>query len=203
MTEFLYRFVLPVQPAQFEHEIINYATTLAFVAHHGQFRKDGCTPQIMHPLAVQRLLTQIQIANPKIHAAALVHDAVEDNAHDRGQWLRSEIARTLGYEVLEMVDQLTDSAPVDLPRAQRKALQMERIAQAPWSVQVIKLADIVASMQEGPAPSWTQLYAAQYVQQRSCLVALLSGASPELADSFMAAIGQPVWQKAITASVLS
>jgi len=201
MTELLYRFALPAQPAQFELEIINYATTLAFVAHHGQFRKDGCTPQIMHPLAVQRLLTQILISNPKIHAAALIHDAVEDSAHERGQLLRCEIARTLGHEVLEMVDQLTDSTPAGLSRAQRKSLQMERIAQAPWPVQVIKLADIVASMQEGPAPSWTQQYAAQYVQQRSSLVAVLSGASPELVSLFMDAIAQPVWQVAIAASV--
>jgi (p)ppGpp synthase/HD superfamily hydrolase len=203
MSAPLYRFELAQQPADFEHEIINLATTLAFMAHHGQFRKDGCTPQILHPLTVQRLLTQIRISNPNIHAAALLHDSLEDNTPERGQWLRKEILRSLGIEVLDMVEQMTDSVPPEIDKPKRKAMQLERLTQAPWSVKVIKLADVVASMQEGPAPAWSPDYAAQYVQQRSRLVATLSDASPELVDCFMTATHQPVWQDAISASVMA
>ena len=197
----LSRFSLPRTPATGPYELVNRATVLTFIGANGQTRKDKVTPQVMHPLAVQRLLSQAGIDDASIHAAALLHDSVEDNLGETGQWLRGEIETTLGKDVLFMVDALTDDAPKHLPRAQRKALQMARMAQASWAVKVIKLADVVASMNEGPAPSWTVQYAAEYVEQRTRLVTeVLQSSSATLAHGYQIALAQPVWQAAIHAS---
>lgn len=196
--QILSRFPLPRTPPSSRHEMINRATVLAFIAAHGQTRKDGRTPQIMHPLAVQRLLSQADIDDECMHAAALLHDSVEDNPGERGQWVRAEIEKTVGKEVLGLVDALTDDCPAHLPRTHRKAQQMARIAQAPWAVKVIKLADVVASLQEGPAPHWSVQYAGNYVQQRDELVSqVLQDSSVALVSCYRQALEQPVWAAAL------
>lgn len=195
--QFLRLFPLPNSPVQGGLVPLNLAGTLACMGHHGHTRKDGVTPAELHPLQVQRLLVQAGIESIPILAASVLHDVVEDNPGDDGQWLRSQIERTLGLEVLNLVDALTDDSPCDQSRAQRKARQLERIAQASWAVQVIKLADVAASMQEGPAPNWSTQYAADYVRQRSQLVNQVIGhSSAALFDCFQQALGQPVWQAA-------
>ena len=199
--QLLSRFPLPSTPAKFGLDMLNRASTLALLAGAGQTRKDGLTPQVCHYFAVQGLLAQVGVTDHSLHAAALLHDAVEDNPGERGQRLRSEIARTLGGEVMVMVDTLTDDAPADMPRAERKALQLERLTQAPRQVQLIKLADVVASMREGPAPHWTPDYAYAYVLQRRQLVrTVLAPSCSELVACFDQALVQPAWQVVIAAA---
>lgn len=202
MTDFiLSRFPLPSTQAEYGLDVVNRASSLAIFAHYGQTRKDGITPQIMHPLAVQGLLARTGIFDENIHAVALLHDSIEENPGARGQQVRAEIANTLGDEILSMVEALTDDDSVALSRAERKARQLERLSQAPWELQIIKLADVVASMQEGPAPSWTPEDVVQYVQQRSRLVdKVLRHSSAELAFYFSHTLNHPTWQTALKAS---
>ncbi|MBC7617911.1 MAG: HD domain-containing protein [Candidatus Saccharibacteria bacterium] len=195
------RFPLPSTPAKFGLDILNRASALALLAGAGQTRKDGLTPQACHYFAVQGVLAQVGVTDYSLHAVALLHDAVEDNPGERGQLLRSEIARTLGSEVTAMVDSLTDNTPADMPRAERKALQLKRLSQAPLQVQLIKLADVVASMREGPAPYWTPDYAYAYLQQRGQLVhTVLAPSSSALVTCFEQALEQPAWQVVIGAA---
>lgn len=197
LKQFLRRFPLSNVRVQGVLEPLNLAGMLACMGHHGRTRKDQITPDVFHPMQVQRLLVQAGIESVPILAAGILHDVLEANPGEDGQFLRTQIDCTLGQEVLGMVDALTDDSPADQPRAQRKARQLERIAQAPWAVQVIKLADVVASMQEGPAPTWNTSYAADYVRQRSQLVnQVLSHSSATLFESFQQALCQPVWQAA-------
>lgn len=195
------RFPLPVAPVEFAADRINRATLLAFMAHLGQTRKDGRTPEFLHPLAVQRLLAQIGIADDALLSAAILHDALESKHGEDREVLRLQIAHSVGVDVLTLVEALTDDAPPDLPRAERKARQFERLQAAPQAVQIIKLADVVASMQEGPAPGWSAEQARQYVQQRSRLVTeVLQRHCAELAFYFRHALAQPVWQIALSES---
>ncbi len=127
-----------------------------------------------------------------------MHDSVEDMAPELRPWLRNEIERTLDAKVLALVDDLTDDSPVHWPSIERKERHMARIAKAPWAVKVIELADLTASMMEGPAPEWTPLYAAGYLHQRTKIVnQVLQSSSAVLAGRYHNAMGQPVWQSAL------
>jgi len=173
-------------------ELLHAAHALAMQAHWNQTRKDGVTPQITHPLRVQGLLARCGVNDMEVHAAALLHDALEDNPGVPGQRLLHAMARSLPVGVIETVSALTD--PPGLPTDVRKALQMERLAQAPWAVQVVKLADVVASFQEGPAPDWDAQKKTAYVRQRTDLVrGVLSPACGRLRVLFEKALRQPVW----------
>ncbi len=57
--------------------LIDTARALAERAHKGQFRKNGTTPYIAHPLAVaQRLIGE----SDEVIAVALLHDSMENDA---------------------------------------------------------------------------------------------------------------------------
>jgi (p)ppGpp synthase/HD superfamily hydrolase len=174
-------------------EIINYAYTMSVLAHTGQTRKDGVTPQILHPLAVQRLLAACGVADPVVHAGALLHDSLEDNPGTWGQTLLDEMERSMPMIVVDTVLALTD--PIGLSTEDRKALQLRRFASAPWEVRVIKLADVVASLQEGPAPSWNSIRKQSYLQQRRQLVyESLGKPCGRLLVMFERALRLPTWQ---------
>lgn len=174
-------------------EIINHAQTLAIAAHHGQTRKDGHTPQILHPLSVQRLLAASRVDDPIVHAAALLHDALEDNPGDKGEILLFDMRRWLPAEVVDTVISLTD--PPGMGNAERKALQTERLHDAPWRTRLIKMADVVASLQEGPAPTWDAMKKQRYLQQRRQLVQETLGMPcGRLQVLFERAMRLPAWQ---------
>lgn len=173
-------------------ELLHAAHALAMQAHWHQTRKDGVTPQITHPLRVQGLLARCGVNDMEVHAAALLHDALEDNPGKSGELLLETMARSLSPRVVQTVTALTD--PPDVPTDVRKALQMERLVHAPWAVKVVKLADVVASVQEGPAPSWSEQKKLTYVHQRTQLVRnVLSPACGRLRVLFEQALRQPVW----------
>lgn len=81
----LYAITFPVGPPNSGIDLINRATTLTVAAHLEQLRKDGVTPQVVHPLAVQGLLARVGVRDPVVHAAALLHDALEDNPGPRAE----------------------------------------------------------------------------------------------------------------------
>ena len=67
---------------------------IAQKAHAGQFRKDGKTPYIVHPLAVASV-----IEDPKTKCAAVLHDVIEDTS------LTAEDLKNLGVpqDVVDLV----------------------------------------------------------------------------------------------------
>ena len=87
----LHRFPSPSTPAKGLIEPIIRANTLACIAHNGQNRKDGQTPQVLDALALQRHMVQADVEETHILAASALHDAVEDNPGMRGQCIRIEI----------------------------------------------------------------------------------------------------------------
>ena len=54
------------------------ALSIAEEAHKGQFRKDGTTPYIEHPMKVASFLYTLGIREDEILAIALLHDVLED-----------------------------------------------------------------------------------------------------------------------------
>ncbi|MFA5828390.1 MAG: HD domain-containing protein [Candidatus Shapirobacteria bacterium] len=56
---------------------IRKALRLAAVQHDGQYRKDGVTPFIIHPIEVAMIVSEYT-DNEDIISAALLHDVLED-----------------------------------------------------------------------------------------------------------------------------
>jgi len=79
------------------------ALAFAVKAHEGQFRKDGKTPYIVHPIGVAERLMRwgIDDSNPII-AAAYLHDTLEDT--DTQLW---QLAAELGDEIACLVVDVT------------------------------------------------------------------------------------------------
>lgn len=56
------------------------ALSIAEEAHKGQFRKDGITPYIEHPVKVASFLYTLHIRDDEILAIAILHDVLEDTS---------------------------------------------------------------------------------------------------------------------------
>ena len=53
--------------------LVETALHIALQAHNGQFRRDGKTPYIKHPIAVA-----LQFKKPRLKVLAYLHDVIED-----------------------------------------------------------------------------------------------------------------------------
>jgi (p)ppGpp synthase/HD superfamily hydrolase len=115
------------------------ALQFATRAHEGQTRKDGYTPYITHPIGVAKIV-ELHGGDDDHHIAALLHDVVEDC-----DVTLNEIRKAFGDKIADLVRGLTNTSKQDMPhlnRAQRKALDNERLAKESLDVKLVKLADI-------------------------------------------------------------
>lgn len=135
------------------------ALRLASLAHQEQYRLDG-TPALWHPIEVCFQLQKHNVTDVDLLCGGLLHDALEDNP-ERQTELQSLIRRELGQPIAGWVDMLTDNP--NLPNsAARKAEQLTMLAVAPSEVRTIKLADRLANLLSGPAPTWSEDKCAAY-----------------------------------------
>lgn len=120
--------------------IVFDALTYAEQLHSGQFRKSK-EPYMIHPMAVIKILaTGLGVKDPKILAAALLHDVVED-VEEVGL---TDIAGRFGKTVGELVDGCTKISVKRLDKATLKNLTHSKIltsASQRLGVLLIKLAD--------------------------------------------------------------
>ncbi|WP_310600348.1 HD domain-containing protein [Desulfobulbus sp.] len=116
------------------------ALDFADQAHGSQWRRSG-DPYIMHPCSVARILAEeLDIRNPEILAAALLHDTVEDVEEVTGQVIR----RKFGASVEAIVEGCTKVTHYTGDRQSFKKLVHRKIfsgAAAKLEVMVVKLAD--------------------------------------------------------------
>src|SRR5690606_32835241 len=80
--------------------LITKAYLLAKEKHFGQLRKSG-EPYITHPVAVARILAELE-AGPNTLVAALLHDTVEDT-----DLTLLDIERLFGKDISSLVDAVT------------------------------------------------------------------------------------------------
>lgn len=126
---------------------------LAEQAHTGQTRSSG-DAYITHPLAVARILAELQMDDDSL-IAALLHDVLEDS-----EITPELIAAHFGQEVLALVEGVTKlkfNAPSHATARQRAAAETTRAAEslrkmllamaADFRVIIIKLADRLHNMQ--------------------------------------------------------
>jgi guanosine-3',5'-bis(diphosphate) 3'-pyrophosphohydrolase len=112
------------------------AASFAARAHRHQFRKDGHTPYVAHVFRVALVLQHLFAVNDAdTICIALLHDTIEDTTTDY-----DDLHKLFGKVVADGVAMLTKDARV--PEAERDEAYHRIIQNAPWPVQVCKLADM-------------------------------------------------------------
>jgi guanosine-3',5'-bis(diphosphate) 3'-pyrophosphohydrolase len=106
------------------------AQEFASEAHKGQYRKDGITPYIEHPKGVVRLLKENGVYDENILCAAWLHDTMEDC-----DVTKECLEQEFNPEIARMVSALT--------RDVKREEYIERIRNADYSVQIVKLGDVI------------------------------------------------------------
>jgi len=134
---------------------LNYAAH----QHRDQRRKDeDATPYINHPISLLHILAvEAGVTDTEVLCAAVLHDVIEDcaeTAADR-ELRANEIASLFGTEVLAIVQDVTDDK--DLPKAERKQMQIDHARQLIHGAKLVKLADKTANLRDvanNAPPDW-------------------------------------------------
>jgi GTP pyrophosphokinase len=123
-----------------ESQVFWKSLDFAIEAHGTQWRRSG-DPYIMHPCSVARILAEeLDIRNPEILAAALLHDTVEDVKEVTGDVIRDKF----GPNVEAIVEGCTKVTNYTGDRQTFKKLVHRKIfsgAAAKLEVMIVKLAD--------------------------------------------------------------
>lgn len=148
--------------------LILKATKFAALKHRDQRRKDSvASPYIIHPVTVANELTQAGVTDPEIIAAALLHDTLEDT-----ETTPAELLEAFGERVCSMVQELTDDK--DLPKQERKRLQVEHAPGLSTGAALVKICDKIANITDvthSPPPDWSSERRMQYLNWAASVVA--------------------------------
>ena len=160
---------------------------LSFAAHkhRDQRRKDAeASPYINHPIALAEVLTvEGGVTDIDVLAAALLHDTIEDTATTF-----EELRGHFGARIADMVAEVTDDK--DLPKAERKRLQIEHAAGISPGAKRVKLADKICNLRdvaERPPAQWDLDRRREYFEWAKRVIDGLRGVHPELEAAFDAA----------------
>ena len=128
-----------------DEELALLFKALAFAAHkhRDQRRKDAeASPYINHPIALAEVLTgEGGVTDSAVLAAALLHDTIEDTATTL-----EELREHFGARIAGMVAEVTDDK--DLPKVERKRLQIEHAAGISPGAKLVKLADKICNLRD-------------------------------------------------------
>ena len=162
-------------------KLIFNASTIAARLHDGQYRKDGLTPNIVHPartaesvsLATSIYATVGGVCREFMVASAWCHDTIEDTPATAESLLESGLPGT----VVDIVVALTNDKSLKdkgVKRNDRKIRMAERLAEQPEYVRLIKLADRLDNVMGLDAldPDFAKLYVSE---TRMLVDALLVG----------------------------
>jgi (p)ppGpp synthase/HD superfamily hydrolase len=126
--------------------IVEEAELFARAAHGaiGQTRAftDGFIPYIIHPERVASLVSEAQ-GSPQMRAAAWLHDVVEDTHITLGQ-----IEQHFGSMIVGYIEGLTENKESYPTKAARKKAVADGMKTASLEIRTIKVADIVANMED-------------------------------------------------------
>jgi predicted esterase len=174
----------PSVPGAFSPD--GYARAIAFAARaHGDQRMPGSgAPYVVHLALVAMEVAAAARLDPfdadLAVTCALLHDALEDTPTDA-----AEIERAFGPAVLAGVRALTKDAR--LPKADRMADSLARIAREPREIGAVKLADRITNLAPPPA-GWSREKRAAYRDEARAILGALGACSAPLAARLEARI---------------
>lgn len=161
--------------------LVARAADFAARAHARQQRKDGETPYINHLTEVAHLLAHAGCEDYVV-AAAYLHDTIEDV----GVTYETLVAQ-FGVAIADLVAAVTDDK--QLPKAQRKQLQVEHAPHATPEKSALKLADKISnlrSLRDAPPKDWPSERIAGYVDWAHRVVSGLPERNPLLMEQYEA-----------------
>jgi guanosine-3',5'-bis(diphosphate) 3'-pyrophosphohydrolase len=170
-----------------ERELALLFRALAFAAHkhRDQRRKDAqASPYINHPIALAEVLAgEGRIADIEVLAAALLHDTIEDTDTSP-----AELRREFGARIAGIVAEVTDDK--NLPKADRKRLQIEHAAGISAGAKLVKLADKICNLRDvadRPPSGWDLQRRQEYFEWAKQVIDRLRGTNARLEALFDAA----------------
>lgn len=145
--------------------------------HAGQFRKDGKTPYINHPIHVMHLISVFgKVEDIDILSAAVLHDVLEDTPINE-----KVLEIYFGGEVLALVKEVTDDKTT--PKEERKRLQVERAPQLSHGARLIRIADKISNVNDmvvAPPKGWDNAERNRYVSWTKLVVDSIRGTNAAL-----------------------
>lgn len=153
--------------------------------HKDQRRKDkDASPYINHPIALANVLwKEGGVDDPRVLAAALLHDTIEDT-----ETTYEELRGRFGATVADIVVEVTDVKW--LKKHARKRLQVARAARAARSTRgakLVKLADKIANLRDliaNPPADWTLERRREYFDWAKSVIDQLRGTNAKLERRF-------------------
>jgi guanosine-3',5'-bis(diphosphate) 3'-pyrophosphohydrolase len=174
-----------VKPPPAGLELILHALEFAAHKHRDQRRKDvHASPYINHPIALANVLVnEAAVSDPEIICAALLHDTIEDT-----QTTAQELAREFGERIRDIVLEVTDDK--NLPKPERKRLQVAHAAGASRQAKLVKLADKICNLRDiaaSPPANWSVERQREYFEWAKAVIDQIRGADARLEAAFDAA----------------
>lgn len=158
------------------------AASFAAHKHRNQRRKDAdASPYINHPLALARVLAvEGGVTDAATLCAALLHDTIEDT-----DTTYDELHAQFGKKVADVVAEVTDDR--SLPKARRKALQIEHAPHMSKRAALVKLADKTCNLRDvasHPPAGWPLARRRQYFDWAKAVIDALPPVSRKLRRAF-------------------
>ena len=158
------------------------AADFAAFKHRRQRRKDAeASPYINHPLALARVLKlEAGVAEMDVLVAAILHDTVEDT-----ETTVEELEREFGHAVAAIVAEVTDDK--NLPKPDRKRLQVEHAPHISHQAKLVKLADKICNLRDvldAPPAHWPMERRRAYFEWAKAVIDGLRGVHPGLEHLF-------------------
>jgi guanosine-3',5'-bis(diphosphate) 3'-pyrophosphohydrolase len=162
--------------------LLLHALEFAADKHRKQLRKDAHgTPYVNHLIVAANLLVEVGgVRDPKLLAAAVLHDTIEDT-----ETTQEELERHFGPEIAGLVAEVTDDK--SLEREERKRLQIVHAPHVSPGASLIKIADKIANLidiLERPPVNWSLQRRLQYVDWAEQVVAGCRGRNAALDAHF-------------------
>lgn len=141
--------------------------------HRDQRRKNReASPYINHPIEVAEILSRVGgITDVHTLQAAILHDTIEDTRTTAG-----ELETCFGAKVRRLVEEVTDDK--QLPKAERKRLQIVNAPLLSRKAKLIKIADKISNVRDvthSPPTHWPHQRRCEYLDWAEQVVAGLRG----------------------------
>jgi len=158
------------------------AADFAAFKHRRQRRKDAeASPYINHPLALARVLKlEAGVGELDVLVAAILHDTVEDT-----ETTVEELEREFGHAVAAIVAEVTDDK--NLPKPDRKRLQVEHAPHISHQAKLVKLADKICNLRDvldAPPSHWPMERRRAYFEWARAVIDGMRGVHPGLEHLF-------------------
>jgi len=168
------------------------AVAFAAEKHKNQRRKDAhASPYINHPIALANVLAnEGGVSDLNVLIAALLHDTIEDT-----ETTEAELMNEFGPKIASIVMEVSDDK--SLPKAERKAKQIEHAAHSSPEAKLVKIADKICNLRDmlaSPPSDWSLDRKVDYFTWANQVVLKLRGVNERLDNAFDEVILQGAYQ---------